>query len=168
MRVNEEDSMIEIKVNLPKSYLDDTVYNPIVLHGVYYRDLISHMNKKLKTISNSRILTFDTKITYSSESGIDILIEHNGEHYHSPSRAYIIDAFEEFINENRVVSCVYCGEQISKKTASSFYKPDNLMCKSCEKIAKDVIIRKRMEEEYDNHHALRIHKPSTTESAGPL
>ena len=165
--------MSDMIVELVDWYLKEEVTNPIVLHGQYYKDLVSHMNRQLKLIANSRFLIFDVSITHSDKGGVTITVTHNGESRHNPSRGSVIDAFVGFINNNRVVSCVYCSEQISKKTASVFYKHDSVMCASCEKIAKDVIIRKRMEAEYDEYHAKDastnvVHRPPTTEAAGDL
>jgi hypothetical protein len=132
------------------------------------------MNRQLKVNANSRFLVFDVSITHSDRGGVTITVAHNGENRHNPSRGSVIDAFVGFINNNRVVSCVYCSEQISKKTASVFYKHDNVMCASCEKIAKDVIIRKRMEAEYDEYHAKdvistsNVRRPPTTETTGDV
>ena len=166
--------MSEMIIELVDWYLKEEVTNPIVLHGQYYKDLISHMNRQLKVNANSRFLVFDVSITHSDRGGVTISVAHNGENRHNPSRGSVIDAFVGFINSNEVATCVYCSEQVSKKTASVFYKHDNVMCACCEKIAKDVIIRKRMEKEYDEYHAKdvistsNVRRPPTIEAAGDL
>lgn len=116
--------------------------------GLYRKHLEENIARRVKDKDNGWINICTITFGYDQRNDrYNIIWRHDREKYHDPKPEDILMYFNEFIFDNPLIECTYCGDAISGKTANSFCGKN--ICPKCEEIANRVSIERRMYKDMD-------------------